>query len=72
MHGSLVEARYWRVNVLALWGGTEDESLSESVRVSLYANFLTVADDIIGAEDVRFLNTNNFENGTVDRTDTLV
>ena len=57
---------------MALRGGAEDESLSESVRVRLYANFLTVADDIVGAEDVRFLNANKFEDGTVDWTDALV
>ena len=33
---------------------------------------MTVADDIVRAKDVRLLNSNNFEDGTVDRTDALV
>ena len=57
---------------MAFRSGAEDKSFSKSVRVSLNANFLTVADDIVRAEDVRFLNSNNFEDGTVDRTDALV
>ena len=57
---------------MAFRSGAEDKSFSKSVRVSLNANFLTVADDIVRAEDVRFLNANNFEDGTVDWTDALV
>ena len=57
---------------MAFRGGAKDESLSESVWVSLNTNFLTVADDIVRAKDVRFLNSHNFEDSTVDRTDALV
>ena len=57
---------------MALRGRAEDERLPEGVRISLNANFLTVADDIIGAKNVRFLNANDLEDSAVHWTDALV
>ena len=57
---------------MALRGRAKDERLPEGVRVSFNTNFLTVADDIIGAKNVRFLNASNLEDSAVHWTDALV
>ena len=72
MHGGLVESGDGRVIVLALRGRAEQKNFAEGVWVRLDADFLTVSDDVVRAEDVGLFNTYNLENGTVSRSDTFI
>ena len=65
MHGGLIKARDRRVGVLAFGGRGAHEGLAEGIWVRLNTDFLTVAHDIVAAEDVHTLLTDDLEDGTV-------
>ena len=66
VHRGLIKARNGRVNVLVLGRRAEDQWLAEGIWVGLNADFLSIAHDIVRAEDVHVLDTHNAENGAID------